>query len=254
MLIKNIESGSSGNSTIIKCNRTYILIDLGITYKILLEELDNLKISIDDIKGLLITHNHRDHTIGLDTFINKTNINIYIPKDMYKSLLKVSKKLTEERCVFIDDNFSIGNINIDLIHTSHDAPYSVGYLLTYKNKSLVYITDTGYINRKYMKLLSNKTIYLIESNHDTTMLMDGPYPRILKERIISDNGHLSNKQTASYLDKLVGENTKEIVLLHLSEKNNTEELALNTIKDKLNNNKIKVICASQDKGTNIIEV
>ena len=77
---------------------------------------------------------------------------------------------------------------------------------------------------------------------------------ILKERIISDNGHLSNKQTASYLDKLVGDNTKEIVLLHLSEKNNTEELALNTIKDKLNNNKIKVICASQDKGTNIIEV
>ena len=251
MKIKTIASGSKGNCTIIICNETKLIIDMGISFLTLKKSLEENSLSLSDFSGILITHCHKDHTKGLSSLVNKTDINAYIPEEMYESLKEF---IPYSRCKFVPDKFEINDIEIELIHTSHDAPYSVGYLLTYKNKSLVYITDTGYINRKYMKLLSNKTIYLIESNHDTTMLMDGPYPRILKERIISDNGHLSNKQTASYLDKLVGENTKEIVLLHLSEKNNTEELALNTIKDKLNNNKIKVICASQDKGTNIIEV
>src|SRR5699024_1080680 len=111
------------------------------------------------------------------------------------------------------------------IKTSHDAKGSVGFLITEDDNSIVYITDTGYINRKYFPLLENKNIYYIESNHDEKMLMDGPYPYYLKQRIISDEGHLSNDTTAKYLKKLVGDNTKYIILAHLSEHNNKEELA-----------------------------
>ena len=102
--------------------------------------------------------------------------------------------------------------------------------------------------------MTEKNCYIIESNHDEKMLMDGPYPRFLKERVISDKGHLSNTTTAKYLQKLIVENTKNIVLAHLSETNNTEELALTTVKDTLNNDNLNIIVAHQHDPSPIIEV
>ena len=102
--------------------------------------------------------------------------------------------------------------------------------------------------------MTEKDCYIIESNHDEKMLMDGPYPRFLKERVISDKGHLSNTTTAKYLQKIIGDNTKRIVLAHLSETNNTEELAYNTTKDLLNDKDIEVLVAKQHESTAIIEV
>jgi phosphoribosyl 1,2-cyclic phosphodiesterase len=102
----------------------------------------------------------------------------------------------------------------------------------------------------------NKNTYLIESNHDEVMLMDGPYPRFLKERVISDQGHLSNHTTASYLKKIVGEDTHTIILAHLSENNNTEELAVEQVLDELKNNKnkFKIITAKQHTETETVEI
>ena len=97
-------------------------------------------------------------------------------------------------------------------------------------------------------------IYVIEANHDEIMLMDGPYPRFLKERVISDKGHLSNKTTAKYLKKIIGKNTKCIILAHLSEKNNTEEKALEAVREELDNNSINVIVARQKEESPMIEV
>ena len=99
----------------------------------------------------------------------------------------------------------------------------------------------------------NKDMYIIETNHDEEMLMNGPYPRFLKERVISDYGHLSNYTTAKYLKKIVGPNTKNIVLAHISEVNNTKELAYNTVKEEIDDN-IKITIAYQDTGTELIEV
>ena len=96
--------------------------------------------------------------------------------------------------------------------------------------------------------------YVIESNHDEVMLMDGPYPRFLKERVISDKGHLSNKTTANYLKKIIGSNTKNIVLAHLSETNNTEELALKTVREQIPDEKIHIIAARQYESSEVIEV
>ena len=170
---------------------------------------------------------------------------------MYDSL---KEYLPIYKCIFIEDNFNINDLSIELIHTSHDAPSSVGYIIECNGKSLVYVTDTGYINRKYLAKMVAKDAYIIESNHDEVMLMDGPYPRFLKERVISDKGHLSNNTTSKYLKKIVGSNTKYIILAHLSETNNTEELAYNTTKDELNNDNIKVIVARQHEESPFIEV
>ena len=251
MKFKVLASGSKGNCTIVLCDNTKLIIDMGISYLTLKRSLEENSLSLLDFSGILITHCHTDHIRGLSSVLRNTKLNVYIPKEMYESL----KEYVElDRCIFIEDNFSIGDIQIELIHTSHDAPYSVGYIINYLDKSIVYVTDTGYINRKYLSKMINKDAYIIESNHDEYMLMNGPYPEFLKNRVKSDSGHLSNKTTALYLNKIIGDKTKTIVLAHLSEKNNTEEKALEAITEREIDKKTEVYIARQYEEGPMIEV
>ena len=251
MKVKTIASGSKGNCSIVLCENTNIIIDMGISYLTLKRRLEENSLSFEQFTGILITHSHKDHINGLKSLINHTNLKVYIPEKMFEELEEI---VPQYRCEFISDKFNIQDVQIELIHTSHDAPCSVGYIITYQNKSLVYVTDTGYINRKYLARMVEKDIYIIESNHDEIMLMDGPYPRFLKERVISDRGHLSNKTTAKYLKKIIGKNTKYIILAHLSEKNNTEEKALEAVNEELGSTNINILIARQTEESPMIEV
>lgn len=251
MKFQTLASGSKGNCSILMCGETNIIIDVGISYITLKNTLLEEKIDLNTFEYLLITHNHSDHIKGLKSLIKHTNITVYLPEKMYESL---ENDIPRSRCIFVDDQFNINDTYIELIHTSHDAPASVGYIFNYDGKSLVYVTDTGYINRKYLTKLEKRDVYVIESNHDEKMLMDGPYPRFLKERVISDKGHLSNSTTAKYLSKVVGKNTKHIILAHISETNNTEELAINTTRKELENYKINILAANQYEKSPFIEV
>ena len=251
MKFKVLASGSKGNCTVIISDEAKIIIDMGISYQTLKKSLEEDSLSLNDFTGILITHCHKDHTNGLASLVKHTRLKVYIPIKMYDSLKEL---ISRDDCIFIEDNFKINDLKIELIHTSHDAPASVGYFIENNNNSLVYVTDTGYINRKYLTKMIKKECYIIESNHDEKMLMDGPYPRFLKERVISDKGHLSNTTTAKYLQKIIGNNTKMIVLAHLSETNNTEELAYNTTKELLSDKSIEILVARQHESTAIIEV
>ncbi len=251
MKLKVFASGSKGNSSLIICDDTKLLIDIGISYSRVKSHLEANNIKIEEITGLLITHSHSDHIKGLKTFLKETSIKVYIPEAMYEEL---KDYLPKERCIFIQDNFNINDVDIELIHTSHDTDFSVGYILEYQKRTLVYVTDTGYINRKYLKKMEDKNVYLIESNHDEAMLMDGPYPRFLKERVISDRGHLSNKTTAGYLKKITTKNTKCVILAHISEKNNTKDLAYQESEEALKDKNIKLLIAEQDEESELIEV
>lgn len=251
MKVQVLASGSKGNITIVLCDKTKFIIDIGLPYLTVKRILEEKEMAFDDFQGILITHSHSDHIKGLSSLVKHTNIPVIIPEEMYIDLEKVVPK---ERCKFIDDKFSINDVNIELIHTSHDTNYSVGYIIEYNKKELVYVTDTGYINRKFLKKMLDKDIYIIESNHDEVMLMDGPYPRFLKERVISDRGHLSNKTTARYLKDIIGIKTKYIVLAHLSEKNNTEDLAFQETNKILENKNIKLLIARQEEETEVLEV
>ena len=246
-----LASGSKGNVTLVLCEDTKLIIDIGLSYLTVKRMLEEKELTFEDFQGILITHCHSDHIKGLSALIKHTNLSVIIPKEMYIDLENIVPK---ERCQFVEDSFSISDVNIELIHTSHDTSYSVGYIIEYKSKELVYVTDTGYINRKFLKRIINKDIYIIESNHDEVMLMDGPYPRFLKERVISDKGHLSNKTTAKYLKNSVGDKTKYIVLAHLSEKNNTEALALEETEKAIENKNIKIMIAKQDECSEVLEV
>lgn len=252
MKVSVLSSGSKGNTTYIETDNTKILIDIGNTSKYVKEKLEGYGVDPSSLDAILITHTHVDHIKGLKVFENKYHVPVYITKIMHKSLDFIDKY------VYIDkDEFDIKDIHVTAIKTSHDAPDSRGYVISNNNKSIVYITDTGYINEKYFDILKNKNIYIMESNHDVEMLTNGRYPFNLRQRILSDKGHLSNLDSSKYLSNFIGDNTKYILLAHLSEENNTETLAYETLTNRLNEDKKMVdniIITKQDKETDLIVI
>ncbi|MBQ6282907.1 MAG: MBL fold metallo-hydrolase [Bacilli bacterium] len=242
MKVKVLASGSKGNVTYIEDNDTRILIDIGMRCCYVEEKLKEMDVDPKDIDAILLTHIHKDHTLGLHTFARKYNVVAYMTP-------KMQKELDTDNVKYITKEMTIKGINIKVFRTSHDVE-SYGYIV---QDSLVYITDTGYINNKYFDMLSNKKIYIMESNHDIEMLEEGPYPYHLKQRIWSDKGHLSNEMSSEYLSKFIGDNTKVVVLAHLSEVNNTEEKALEEFKNK-NKKDIKVVIGKPKETTELIEV
>ena len=246
-----LSSGSKGNCAILLSDDANIIIDAGISYLSLKKKLEENSLSFDQFDAILITHCHRDHTNGLASFISHSTINAYVPEKMYDS---IKEYVPYARCTFIDDEFNINSLKVELVHTSHDAPSSVGFIFEDNNKKMCYITDTGYLNRKILAKMVGLDMYVLESNHDEVMLMDGPYPRFLKERVISDRGHLSNKTTAKYLTKLIGDKTKYVILAHLSETNNTPEKALEEMQKEDIDKKVEIVIASQYEPSKIIEV
>lgn len=247
-----LSSGSKGNTTYIETNQAKILIDAGNSSKYILEKLTSLNVNPSDLDAILITHIHVDHVKGLPVLLKRINPCVYMTEKMYPYLDYI------ENYHLIDtETFDIKDIHIEVIHASHDTEDSLGYIINNEDKSLVYITDTGYINRKYFDLLSNRNFYIMESNHDVEMLNNGKYPFELRQRILSDKGHLSNYDSAKYLAKFIGDKTKYILLAHLSEENNTEELAYKTLTDRLNKENEQVdniIIATQNKETELIKL
>lgn len=247
-----LSSGSKGNTTYIETEKTKVLIDCGNTCKYIKEKLENLNISPENINAILITHPHQDHIKGLPTFIKKYNTLVYLTEKMRPEL-----QFVENYTIINTPTILINDLQVDIIKTSHDAIDSQGFVLSNQNSSVVYITDTGYINKKYYNLLKNRNLYIFESNHDIEMLNNGKYPFHLRKRILSDKGHLSNYDSAKYLSEFIGTNTKYILLAHLSEENNTEELAYETLLNRLNKCEKhidNIIIAEQNKETELIEI
>ncbi len=249
MLVTVLASGSKGNSTLIQTEKLNVLIDAGTNLKYLNEKLSELNLSLEDINYIFFTHTHKDHIGALNTIVKKYHPTLCMGQKMFMELPYLKDY---EDIIILIDEFDLEDLHIDMIKTSHDVTESIGYIFSSNASSLVYITDTGYINNKYFEKLSNKSMYILESNHDVEMLMHGKYPAWLKQRVLSDKGHLSNESSSFYLTKFIGRNTKYVVLAHLSQENNTEDIAYNTLKNKLNEYNIEfnnIYIAKQDNKT-----
>lgn len=223
MKITNLASGSKGNSTLIELNNKNILIDIGLPLSNLEKRLGR---PFPNIDILIITHTHNDHIKGINSIVKKYNPVIYTLNNNLEEYTN-SKKIVNNPLIEEE------NLIIELFEVSHDVPCS-GVYIKYKNKELVYVTDTGYIKDKLLKKYQNKTIYIIESNYEEEMLRNGKYPYHLKQRIRSDRGHISNEEATKYLKKLIGNNTKYVMLAHLSEENNSPEKVKERVEELMN--------------------
>lgn len=248
MIVTVLASGSKGNCTFIQTKNHKVLIDIGTSSLQIEKKLRELEIDPKEIDSVFVTHAHKDHTSGINVFYKKYHPNIYLTSNIVQEAnLKLDNYITLLDEIILDD------LKVIVVPTSHDAKDSRGYILESEEKSMVYITDTGYINEKYDNLLKNRNIYVMESNHDVEMLMNNEhYPHYLKMRIFGDEGHLSNKDSARYLSKYIGNNTEKVFLAHLSEQNNTPELALSQLKETLSKKGIEfsnISIATQDEKT-----
>ena len=253
MRVVVLASGSEGNSTYIETDELKILIDLGKNAKYIKQSLEQIEVNPEDINYILISHTHKDHTSAIKTFTNRYKTSLLLSQPMFYDLEEIKNY---DNIIIYEDDIFLNNLTIRTIKSSHDAPDARNFILEYKGESIVYVTDTGYVNRKYFDILKNRNIYLFESNHDIEMLMNGPYPKWLKTRVVGSYGHLSNKDSSFYLSKLIGNNTQKIVLMHLSHVNNSEEKALKTIEETFKNYEIpfnNIICAKQSEIIEVLE-
>ena len=254
MLVSVLASSSKGNSVYIKTTNHELLIDVGMNAKYLEEKLKENETSLKNIDYILITHTHSDHVSALNTITKKYNPTLIMTSLMFQDLPYLEKY---DNIQILFDDIDLGDIQIQNIKTSHDASDSRGYIIPEGDSSIVNITDTGYINQKYFNILSNRNVYIMESNHDIEMLNNSKYPFALRQRILSDKGHLSNYDSAKYISKFIGSKTKYVLLAHLSEENNTEELALETLDKRLKKEKIaidNIIIAKQNQATDLINI
>ena len=247
-----LASGSKGNVTYIETDKTKSLIDVGMSTSYIEKKLKEISVNPREIERIFITHTHQDHIKGLRIFLKKYNPEVYLTETMEEDL-----ELIIDKTNYINSDIEIEDLIIKPIKTSHDVSDSNGYIFVENSKSLMYMTDTGYINQRNFNKFQNHNIYILESNHDIEMLMKGPYPYHLKQRILSDKGHLSNKDSAYYLSEFIGDRTEKVILAHLSEKNNTEEKAIEEYKKafkKRNKKAPQVEVAKQNERLEVIKL
>ena len=220
-----LESGSKGNCSVIKSGGSFLIIDCGGTMKYLKNCFAEIGLDYREACGLLITHEHDDHIKQLKMF---AALDIYAPCRLKGVELKEEVKPLKP--------FSAGPFRIMPLPLSHDCERTVGYIIFDGQETLVTVTDTGYLSEQNEKLIRNAHYYLFESNYDTGMLMASNRPSYLKARINSDWGHMENRAAARALSRVIGNRTREIVLAHLSQECNEEQLALKTLLETFREN------------------
>lgn len=228
-------SSSKGNSTFIGTEKGGILIDAGVSMKRLVSALEVNKIPLEAVQGVFITHGHSDHIGGLKMLTAKTGCAVYGQKKTLRQLVDSDKISPKSHVVELtDNNISICGMEIKPFNTPHDTIQSCGYKIhTPDDKYCAVCTDLGYITDEVDEALTGCRMVLIESNYDENMLRNGSYPFYLKERILSNHGHLSNPDCAAQIGKLIERGTTHFLLGHLSQDNNRPQLADSTVQNCL---------------------
>lgn len=227
-------SSSKGNSIFLAGGTTALLVDAGVSYKRLNEALDSQGYSINDLNGVFITHEHSDHINGLAVLLKKVNVPLFASKGTLEYLWANGYIPPHTKVCECDKPVTVGDIEVTAFETPHDAANSVGYRFTMPDsRTIAVATDLGHVTDKVRENLLGCDLVMLESNYDPGMLDCSSYPYVLKRRIKSDFGHLSNSACAEMLVSLVKNGTTRLVLGHLSEQNNIPELARQTSKIEL---------------------
>lgn len=233
-------SGSKGNSYYIGTASEGVLIDAGRSCKQIENAMEANGLKMENVGAVFVTHEHTDHCSAIKVLASRYNFSVYASAGTLNALKQTKKIKPETNALLIESEVAIGNMLVQRIDTPHDAAESCCYrVIASDGKSALVATDMGVMLEQVRRAAELSDFVVLESNHDIDMLKNGEYPFYLKQRILSNKGHLSNISCASELENLVKCGTLRLMLGHLSEQNNTPRLALSTAVTTLENAGLK---------------
>lgn len=248
-----LASGSKGNCLFVSCGDTVLLVDAGLSGVEIERRLAAVDVSPDTLTGIIITHEHSDHVRGAGILSRRFNIPVYISQKTYQACSGLGK-IADLQFFACGTPFVIDQIKIHPFSTSHDATDSAGLTMEYNDMKVGIATDLGIVTHLVLEYLKDSDLLYLESNHDPRMLMNGPYPWHLKQRIKSRTGHLSNQDAVDLVNQLNESRLKHVILAHLSEENNHPDLASETMSQGLNGAQISIHVAGPEKPGDMIRL
>lgn len=237
-----IASSSKGNCIYVGSEHTNILIDAGLSGKKIENGLEALELNGNDIDAIFVTHEHRDHVAGIGVLSRKYDIPVYATEGSWAGMPSTvgSFRRNMERLVYADEVCYFNDLCIKPFNIPHDANEPVGYSISNDKAKITIATDIGHISESVAENIKDSSLILLESNHDVDMLKRGMYPISLKQRILSDYGHLSNENAGKFLSSIDYNKLKYVFLGHLSQDNNTPRIAFDTVTNIVTENGVEL--------------
>ena len=231
-------SGSSGNCYFLATATDALLIDIGVGLRGLKKDCRSYGVSLSQIHHVLITHDHADHIKSVGSFSADYSVPVYATREVHAGINKnycITKKIAAGLTMILKkgETTQIGDFRVTPFGVPHDSSDNVGYFIEAGGTNLCLMTDAGNVTDEMKQYISRARHLIIEANHDEEMLMDGPYPKFLKDRILSPTGHLSNRSCGQAVAENMSEDLRHVWLCHLSEENNHPELARKTVESVL---------------------
>ncbi len=252
--ISVLSSGSGGNSLYIETPTHRILIDAGLSAKKLGERMAVLGRSPGDLDAVFLTHEHSDHVGGVGPLLRKHNLTLHSTAGTLRKIQKKAGRIPRFRAIRADEPVQIGDLCVEPYRTPHDAEEPVAFVVRHGELKLGHATDLGSATAAVREKLKHADVLLLEANHDVGLLQQGPYPWSLKQRILSDVGHLSNQDSGELLAAVAHRGLKKVVLMHMSETNNRPEMAHAAAQQALGSHPAEIVFAQQDAPTDWIRV
>lgn len=252
-----LASGSSGNAMVIENDEVKLLVDAGLSARKIEHLMAERQASCEQLDGILVTHEHSDHCIGLGVLSRKYNLPVYANAKTWSALNKIGD-LNEDnkRVITTGECIDFGTLKVDSYGVSHDAAEPIGFSFHSGEQKLSLATDLGYMSAKVREKILESDVLILESNHDVEMLRVGKYPWNIKRRILGDTGHLSNQAAGEALVDLLSSKTKRVYLAHLSRDHNMMDLAKLTVNNileeagiSLTDRKVKLMDTYYDRPT-----
>lgn len=219
-------SSSSGNATYLELGDTKLLIDAGLSLRIIKQRLEQIGVDIDSLDGICITHEHTDHISGLKVLLRRHPIPVYTTRHTAVAVESILNINPEFYIFSPGEPFRIGDVQIEAFSVFHDAEDPVGFCFNYNDKKIALASDLGYVTTFVKRKLEQCHVLLIESNHDVSMLIaDQKRPWPVKQRIKGRQGHLSNECACKLVEQIAHKNLEHVVLVHLSTDCNRPDMA-----------------------------
>ncbi len=241
-----LASGSSGNAIYLETNKSKILFDAGISFKQLEKRLGEIGVNVNEIDAIVISHEHSDHTKGLEMVVKKLNIPVFCNSDTANAICQSMAVKPKLKIFLTGEDFHFNDVEIHPFSIQHDTADPVGFTVKFDDLKIGICTDVGFITKSVENHLKWCDYLYLEANHDEDMVHSSSRPMIYKNRVLSRQGHLSNHSCGELLFNILHDKLKHVYLAHLSKECNTPEVAIRTVRNFLNND-LSISVAHPDK-------